>query len=130
MPVPPDEIVGYVTRGRGVMIHRADCPNLKNMVDQDHDRLIEVSWGRAGDDALYPADVLVIASDRSGIMKDVTEVMQRGKGARDGAQHTDSQGRSAHAVFARGQGRQCYAGAAQKGCAPCTAFFRHAVSED
>ena len=55
-PVPPDEIVGYVTRGRGVMIHRADCPNLKNMVDQDHDRLIEVSWGRAGDDALYPAD--------------------------------------------------------------------------
>jgi GTP pyrophosphokinase len=78
-PVPPDEIVGYVTRGRGVMIHRADCPNLKNMVDQDHDRLIEVSWGRAGDDALYPADVLVIASDRSGIMKDVTEVMQREK---------------------------------------------------
>ena len=78
-PVPPDEIVGYVTRGRGVTIHRADCPNLRNMVEQDHDRLIEVSWGRAGEDALYPADVLVIASDRSGIMKEVTEVMQREK---------------------------------------------------
>ena len=69
-PVPPDEIVGYVTRGRGVMIHRADCPNLKNMVDQDHDRLIEVSWGRAGDDALYPADVLVIAFFRHAVSED------------------------------------------------------------
>lgn len=78
-PLPPDEIVGYVTRGRGVTIHRADCPNLKNMVDQDHDRLIEVSWGRAGDDQVYPAEVLVVAQDRSGMMRDVSEVFQREK---------------------------------------------------
>lgn len=78
-PLPPDEIVGYVTRGRGVTIHRADCPNLKNMGDQDHDRLIEVSWGRAGDDQVYPAAVLVVAQDRSGMMRDVSEVFQREK---------------------------------------------------
>lgn len=78
-PVPPDEIVGYVTRGRGVTIHRADCPNLRNMVEQDHDRLIEVSWGRTGDDSLYPADVLVVAADRTGLMKDISEILQREK---------------------------------------------------
>lgn len=78
-PLPPDEIVGYVTRGRGVTIHRADCPNLKNMVDQDHDRLIEVSWGRAGDDQVYPAEVLVVAQDRPGMMRDVSEIFQREK---------------------------------------------------
>ncbi|MDO5530534.1 bifunctional (p)ppGpp synthetase/guanosine-3',5'-bis(diphosphate) 3'-pyrophosphohydrolase [Sutterella sp.] len=78
-PVPPDEIVGYVTRGRGVTIHRADCPNMKNMVEQDHDRLIEVSWGSTIDDAIYPADVLIVAADRPGLMKDVSEVFQREK---------------------------------------------------
>ncbi len=77
-PVPPDEIVGYVTRGRGVTIHRADCPNLRNMIDQDHDRLIEVSWGGAGE-AIYPAEILVIAQDRPGMMKDLSEALQREK---------------------------------------------------
>lgn len=78
-PVPPDEIVGYVTRGRGVTIHRADCPNLRNMADQDHDRLIEVSWGCAGSEAVYPAEILVVAQDRGGMMKDLSEVLQREK---------------------------------------------------
>ena len=80
-PVPPDEIVGYVTRGRGVTIHRADCPNLRNMIDQDHDRLIEVSWGGAGGagEAIYPAEILAIAQDRPGMMKDLSEALQREK---------------------------------------------------
>ena len=80
-PVPPDEIVGYVTRGRGVTIHRADCPNLRNMIDQDHDRLIEVSWGGAGGagEAIYSAEILVIAQDRPGMMKDLSEALQREK---------------------------------------------------
>lgn len=78
-PVPPDEIVGYVTRGRGVTIHRADCPNLRNMIDQDHDRIIEVSWGGSGAEAVYPAEILVVAQDRSGVMKDLSEVLQREK---------------------------------------------------
>ena len=78
-PVPPDEIVGYVTRGRGVTIHRADCPNLRNMVEQDHDRLIEVSWGGGIAESIYPADLLIVAQDRPGLMKDVSEVFQREK---------------------------------------------------
>ena len=78
-PVPPDEIVGYVTRGRGVTIHRADCTNLRNMVEQDHDRLIEVSWGGGIAESIYPADLLIVAQDRPGLMKDVSEVFQREK---------------------------------------------------
>ena len=78
-PVPPDEIVGYVTRGRGVTIHRANCPNLRNMVEQDHDRLIEVSWGGGIAESIYPADLLIVAQDRPGLMKDVSEVFQREK---------------------------------------------------
>ncbi|EJW94509.1 GTP diphosphokinase, partial [gut metagenome] len=66
-PVPPDEIVGYVTRGRGVTIHRADCPNIRHMNEQDHGRLIEVSWGQEGTDSVFPADILVIAQDRPGL---------------------------------------------------------------
>lgn len=79
-PVPPDEIVGYVTRGRGVMIHRADCPNLRNMLEQEPDRLIEVSWGAgAGVDAVYPAEVLIVSQDRPALLRDISEVFQREK---------------------------------------------------
>ena len=77
-PVPPDEIVGYVTRGRGVTIHRADCPNVRNMIEQDHERMIDVSWGRNAD-AVFPAEVLVIAQDRMGLLKDISELFMREK---------------------------------------------------
>lgn len=77
-PVPPDEIVGYVTRGRGVTIHRADCPNLKNMIEQDHERVIEVSWGDAPE-AVFQAEVLIVAQDRNFLLKDLSEALQREK---------------------------------------------------
>ena len=67
-PVPGDEIVGFISRGRGVTIHRADCPNMKNV---DHDRLIEVSWaGQA--DISYKASIRVIASDQGAILAAVS----------------------------------------------------------
>lgn len=78
-PVPPDDIVGYVTRGRGVTIHRADCPNIRNMSEQDHDRLIEVSWGQAGTDSVFPTDVLVVAADRPGLLRDISEIFMKAK---------------------------------------------------
>ena len=78
-PVPPDDIVGYVTRGRGVTIHRADCPNVRNMIEQDHERLIEVSWGSASAEAVYPAEVLIVAQDRLGLLKDISEIFTREK---------------------------------------------------
>lgn len=77
-PVPPDDIIGYVTRGRGVMIHRADCSNIRNMIEQDHERLIEVSWGGA-EDAVYPAEVIIIAQDRQGLLRDISELFQKEK---------------------------------------------------
>lgn len=77
-PVPPDEIVGYVTRGRGVTIHRADCPNIRNMSEQDHGRLIEVSWGRGGD-SVFPAEVFVVATDRPGLIRDISEIFMKAK---------------------------------------------------
>ena len=77
-PVPPDEIVGYVTRGRGVTIHRADCPNIRNMSEQDHGRLIEVSWGGNGE-SVFPAEVFVVATDRPGLIRDISEVFLKAK---------------------------------------------------
>lgn len=77
-PAPPDEIVGFVTRGRGVTIHRIDCPNVKKLAANEHERMIEVSWGDSPD-ALYPVDIYVVARDRVGLIKDITEVFLREK---------------------------------------------------
>ncbi|MFN9479688.1 MAG: RelA/SpoT family protein [Betaproteobacteria bacterium] len=77
-PVPPDEIVGFVTRGKGVSIHRAGCSNAQALALRQLERVIEVAWGRAAD-AVYPVDVFVVASDRSGLLRDVSEVFAREK---------------------------------------------------
>ena len=69
-PVPGDEIIGYITKGRGVSIHRTDCPNIASSADAE--RFIEVSW----DDekkASYPAEIQIKASDRSGLITDITQ---------------------------------------------------------
>jgi GTP pyrophosphokinase len=75
-PAPPDEIVGYVTRGKGVSIHRAGCSNLKSLVKRAPERVVDVAWGRQTD-AVYPVEVLVTAHDRSGLLRDVSEVFAR-----------------------------------------------------
>ncbi len=68
-PIPGDEIVGFVTRGRGVTIHRADCPNIINASEPE--RVMKVSWG--GDDAtLYPVQIRAGAWDRVGLLRDIT----------------------------------------------------------
>jgi RelA/SpoT family (p)ppGpp synthetase len=66
-PVQGDKIIGYVTRGRGVTIHRDDCHNVLNL---DNERLIEVSWGDAPE-ARYPVPVVIRAYDREGLMRDI-----------------------------------------------------------
>jgi GTP pyrophosphokinase len=80
-PAPPDEISGFVTRGRGVAIHRRDCSNLAHMAQSSPGRVIEVEWGQARGDkpALYPMDVLVEASDRPGLLRDIGEVFAKEK---------------------------------------------------
>jgi len=78
-PVPPDDIVGFVTRGRGVSIHRAGCVNAQALARRQPERVIEVAWGRASADAAYPVDILVHAQDRQGLLRDVSEVFAREK---------------------------------------------------
>ncbi|CAM5221856.1 GTP pyrophosphokinase OS=Ureibacillus acetophenoni OX=614649 GN=SAMN05877842_102319 PE=3 SV=1 [Ureibacillus acetophenoni] len=69
-PVPGDEIVGFITKGRGVSVHRADCPNVN---EGDNERLIEVEWEHAENQSRkeYPVDIEVHAYDRPGILNDV-----------------------------------------------------------
>lgn len=66
-PLPGEEIIGYVTRGRGVTIHRRDCPNILQMAGEDLERLIEVGWGK-GIEHTFPVQVVVNAYDRSGLL--------------------------------------------------------------
>jgi GTP pyrophosphokinase len=77
-PVPPDEIIGFVTRGRGVSVHRASCANAASLADRHPERLIEVAWSAAAD-AVYPVDVAVLAQDRAGLLRDISEVFAREK---------------------------------------------------
>jgi GTP pyrophosphokinase len=82
-PAPPDVISGFVTRGKGVSVHRADCTNLRNMVQRSGDRLIEVQWGQSSSAAagasVYPVDVAVEAVDRQGLLRDISEVFAKEK---------------------------------------------------
>jgi GTP pyrophosphokinase len=73
-PVPHDPIVGYVTRGRGVTVHRQDCTNLRKMPAEEQARLIDVRWAEGLGASAYPVDVLVVAGDRKGLLRDVSSV--------------------------------------------------------
>jgi len=70
-PAPGDEIVGYITRGRGATIHRRDCPNMLRI--HDRERLVRVSWGEVR--RTYPVPVRIKAYDRNGLMKDVSTLI-------------------------------------------------------
>ena len=79
-PAPPDEIRGFVTRGKGVSIHRQDCSNLRELSAKTPERVIDVRWGerKAGPDAtVYPVDVAVEALDRQGLLRDISDVLAR-----------------------------------------------------
>ena len=80
-PAPPDAIFGFVTRGKGVSVHRADCSNLREMVAKNGERVIEVQWGEAkvADSAVYPVDVAIEAADRQGLLRDISEVFTKEK---------------------------------------------------
>lgn len=78
-PVPGDDaIIGFVTRGRGVTIHRRDCPNILGFDDEGRARLIEVDWDMRGDNT-YPVDIEIEAFDRPGLLRDITAVLANEK---------------------------------------------------
>jgi GTP pyrophosphokinase len=80
-PAPPDAIAGFVTRGKGVSIHRSDCGSFRQIAARSPERVIEVEWGRpkVGEAAVYPVDVAVEASDRQGLLRDISEVFAKEK---------------------------------------------------
>jgi GTP pyrophosphokinase len=88
-PIPGDEIVGYVTRGRGVAVHSNSCPNVQNLLYQV-ERRIDVEWGGANG-ATYPVTLLIRAQDRPGMLADITAVIsETGSNIRTLGSHPDN----------------------------------------
>ena len=79
-PIPGDEIVGFVTRGRGITIHRTDCVNVINVSEEDKKRLIEAEWqGSDFSNGLYAADINVYAYNRTGLLVDISKILTERK---------------------------------------------------
>ena len=73
-PVRGDDVVGYITRGRGVSVHRVDCPNVRHLMQSEPERFVNVSWDvPAGE--VFPVDFEIVAVDRPGLLKDVLDVI-------------------------------------------------------
>ena len=103
-PAPPDAILGFVTKGKGVSIHRSDCSNFRNMAGGSPDRVIEVEWSqpKSSDGLVFPVDVSVEAADRQGLLRDISEVFAREKMNVIGVQTTsvkDNRGGTAWMTF-------------------------------
>lgn len=77
-PVPGDEIQGYITKGRGVSVHRSDCSNLKGLMDYDSGKVVDVSWGLSKG-AAYVAEIQVRTEDRMGILSDIMVIITESK---------------------------------------------------
>ena len=81
-PAPPDAIEGFVTRGRGVSIHRVDCHDFQQLAEKHPERVVAADWGERATEnkgALYQVDITVQASDRQGLLRDISEVLSREK---------------------------------------------------
>jgi GTP pyrophosphokinase len=73
-PLPGDEIVGFITRGRGITIHRKDCKAVLDM-DGDRERMISLKWGNRDRDRTYPVQIQVRVFDRAGLMHEITGIV-------------------------------------------------------
>ncbi len=73
-PIPGDEILGYITKGRGVSVHRKDCMNLKTLIENEGDKVVEVSWGSSMGTS-YFAEIQVKGEDRDGLLADVMSII-------------------------------------------------------
>ncbi len=73
-PVPPDSIIGFVTKTRGVMVHRIDCSNIINLSHDQRDRLMPAAWGDTGNQP-FAVDIEVTANDRQGLLRDISEAL-------------------------------------------------------
>jgi GTP pyrophosphokinase len=84
-PAPPDDIGGFITKGKGVSVHRSDCSDFVHLQRKSPDRVIDVQWSannaapKPGEKVVYPVDVAVQAQDRQGLLRDISEVFAREK---------------------------------------------------
>ncbi len=74
-PVPGDEIVGFITKGRGISVHRKDCANILSLPPSEKQRFIEVSWDTSKNTS-YDADITVVADDRKGLFSDLSKACE------------------------------------------------------
>jgi GTP pyrophosphokinase len=100
-PVPGDAIVGFITRGHGITVHRDDCPNALRHHGEEDERLIEVRWG-ADQGELFPVDVDVTAYDRPGLLRDITALLANEKINVLGVQTVTDKQQVAHMTFKLG----------------------------
>ncbi|MBQ3369410.1 MAG: bifunctional (p)ppGpp synthetase/guanosine-3',5'-bis(diphosphate) 3'-pyrophosphohydrolase [Mogibacterium sp.] len=73
-PVPGDPIIGYISKGKGITVHRTDCANIRNIREEDRGRLIEVDWDSPSESRKYYADIQVVSEERKGLFKDISKV--------------------------------------------------------
>ena len=80
-PVPGDEIIGFVTRGRGISIHRTDCINIISIPADDRERLIDAEWDETAEKEMgvYPVDIKIFANNRTGVLVDISKVLTENK---------------------------------------------------
>ncbi len=78
-PAPPDPIVGFITRGKGISIHRTSCKNFAQMCLRTPERIVQTQWGKQNSDTVYPVDVFVLAEDRQGLLRDISDIFLREK---------------------------------------------------
>ncbi len=78
-PAPPDDIVGFVTRERGILVHRSNCPSFKHLAEQSPDKVLTATWAQAHEGQVFAVDVEIRAQDRSGLLRDVSDTLARHK---------------------------------------------------
>lgn len=75
-PVPGDEIIGFITKGRGISVHRKDCINVLTLPEEEKQRFIEVEWDKQKDNMSYDTDIIILAEDRKGLFSDLSRVCE------------------------------------------------------
>src|SRR5690606_38302949 len=78
-PVPGDEIIGFITKGRGISIHRQDCPNIEQQLKTNPERFIEVEWEANDESSSYPVDIEITGYDRKGFLNEVLQTVSETK---------------------------------------------------
>ena len=75
-PVPGDEIIGFITKGRGITVHRTDCDNLKNLTEEDRKRCIDVRWDETLLERGYNSTIALVARDQKGIFSGISKICE------------------------------------------------------